>query len=107
MLKNLLNDEAGMIISAELTLVLSIAVLAMVVGLTEVATAVTTELNDVGNAIGSLNQSFTVTGFCSISGGKLKSFVAGSSFADGVDDCDRDTSCDIVSGANFNNHEGY
>ena len=48
-----------MIISAELVLVLTIAVLAMVVGLSEVAVAVNNELNDISNAVGSLNQSFS------------------------------------------------
>ena len=56
MLNQLWNDEAGFVISAELVLVLTIAVLAMIVGLSEVAVAVNTELNDISNAIGSLNQ---------------------------------------------------
>ena len=47
MLNKLFRDESGVIISAELALVLTIAVLAMVVGLSEVAVAVNTELNDV------------------------------------------------------------
>jgi hypothetical protein len=40
----LINDEAGFIISAELVLVSTIAVLAMVVGLSEVALNVNNEL---------------------------------------------------------------
>ena len=63
MLRQLLNDESGVIISAELVLVLTIAVLAMVVGLSEVAVAVNTELNDISNAIGSLDQTIGFTGF--------------------------------------------
>ena len=96
MLKNLWNDESGVIISAELALVLTIAVLAMVVGLSEVAVAVNTELNDLSNAIGALNQTYAVTGFIA-SDGKVKSYTYGSSFADTVDDCDVNTTCDIVS----------
>jgi hypothetical protein len=107
MLKSLLNDESGVIISAELVLVLTIAVLAMVVGLTEVTVAVNTELNDISNAIGALNQSFSFTGFCSTSHGKLKSFVAGSAFFDRVDDCDTNTTCEIVTGVHGNMTEGY
>ena len=100
MLMNLLNDEAGVIISAELVLILTIAVLAVIVGLSEVAIAVNTELNDVSNAIGALNQSYAVTGFCAWGNGKLKSFVAGSAYtADQIDDCDQNTSCEIVAGA--------
>ena len=53
-LKALRDDEFGVIISAELVLVLTIAVLAMVSGLNEVATAINTELNDLSNAFGHL-----------------------------------------------------
>ena len=94
-----INDEVGFVISAELVLVLTIAVLAMVVGLSEVAVAVNTELNDVSNAIGSLNQSFAFTGFHAGDGCKQKSSMAGSSYTDRVDDCDCNTSCELVCGS--------
>ncbi len=97
MLKQLWNDEAGFVISAELVLVLTIAVLAMIVGLSEVAVAVNTELNDISNAIGALNQSYAYTGFRG-TGGKSKSFYAGSRFSDAVDDCDLNSTCDLVTG---------
>ena len=109
MLNKLFRDESGVIISAELALVLTIAVLAMVVGLSEVAVAVNTELNDVSNAIGALNQSYSVTGFKGNNGAgaaaaKSKSYALGASgsgfgFSDAVDDCDCNTSCDLVCGA--------
>jgi hypothetical protein len=100
MLRQLLNDESGVIISAELVLVLTIAVLAMVVGLAEVAVAVNTELNDVSNAIGALNQSYAFSGFNGAGGnGKVKSFFFGTTFIDAIDDCDTNTTCDIVAGA--------
>lgn len=107
MLMKLWNDEAGLIVSAELALVLTIGVLAMVVGLSEVAVAVNTELNDISNAIGALNQSYSYTGFVAKDGYKGKSFVAGSSFSDGTDDCDRNTSCDLVGGTASVTSEGY
>ena len=99
-MKNFWNDEAGFVISAELVLVLTIAVLAMIVGLSEVAVAVNTELNDISNAIGALNQSYAYTGFSSVSpiGEKVKSSYSGSSFIDAVDDCDLNTTCDLVTG---------
>ena len=84
MLRTLWNDEAGVVISAELVLVLTIAVIAMVVGLHAVAKSVTMELNDVANAIGTLDQSF---GYASL----VKSThaaVPGSAFADRQDACD-------------------
>ncbi len=106
MLKKLWNDEAGLIVSAELTLVLTVGVLAMVVGLSEVAVAVNTELNDISNAIGSLNQSYSYSGFQAKDNWKCKSFVAGSAFRDSSDDCDNNTSCDLVSGAPSSSTEG-
>lgn len=102
----LYHDEAGFIISAELVLVLTIAVLAMIVGLSEVAVAVNTELNDVSNAIGALNQTYAFTGFWSGSHGKTKSYILGSEFDDAYDDCDTNTSCDIVCGAEGLRSEG-
>ena len=100
MLRKLFSDESGVVISAELVLVLTIAVLAMVVGLSEVAVAVNTELNDLSNAIGSLNQTYSVTGFqgTSAASGKQKSTFAGSTFSDTEDDCDTNTTCDLVCG---------
>ena len=108
MLNKLFRDESGVIISAELALVLTIAVLAMVVGLSEVAVAVNAELNDISNAVGSLNQTFSYTGFRGNDSGtgKLKSKVAGSKFNDGADDCDANSSCDVVCGADNSTNEG-
>lgn len=97
MWKQFLNDEAGFVISAELVLVLTIAVLAMIVGLSEVSVAVNTELNDISNAIGALKQSYAYTGFVG-NGGKFKSFYAGSRWNDALDDCDLNTTCDLVTG---------
>ena len=101
MLRQLFADESGVIISAELVLVLTIAVLAMIVGLSEVAVAVNTELNDVSNAIGALNQSYAYTGFVSFGvNGKLKSRYSATTFIDnGPDDCDTNSTCDLVCGA--------
>jgi Flp pilus assembly pilin Flp len=107
MMKKLWNDETGVIVSAELALVLTIAVLAMVVGLSEVAVSVNTELNDISNAFGSLNQSYAFTGFESGSGHKLKSKVAGACWIDDTDDCDRNTTCDLVGGVAQVRSEGY
>lgn len=99
MLSKLFSDESGVIVSAELVLVLTVAVLAMVVGLSEIAVAVNTELNDISNAIGALDQSFSYTGFSSDkAAGNFKNFVGGSKFADSTDDCDTNTTCDLVCG---------
>lgn len=92
------TDETGVVISAELVLVLTVTVLAMIVGLSEVAVAVNTELNDISNAIGALDQSYFYTGFVASDGWKSKSGVAGSRFQDKTDDCDKNLSCELVCG---------
>ena len=81
---NLLNDEAGFVISAELILVSTITVLAMVVGLSEVAYGVVQELEDTGSAFGSVNQTYHFTGLCGHGG-----HIGGSCFTDLPDFCDR------------------
>ncbi len=81
---NLLNDENGFLISAELILVATIAVLGLVVGLSEISTNINNELEDVASAFGSVNQSFHVNGQRSCKKGS----TAGSSFEDERDACD-------------------
>jgi hypothetical protein len=61
-MRKLINDEAGVIVSAELVLVLTIAVLAMSVGLAAVRDAVVSELCDLSGAFGAIDQSFKVSG---------------------------------------------
>jgi len=78
------NDERGLIISAELVLILTIAVLGMVVGLNSVSTSVNNELNDLAGAFGSLNQTFYYRGLTKWG----HAWVAGSGYADSRDFCD-------------------
>jgi len=59
----LFRDDAGFIVSAELVLIATILVIGLVVGLSEVSHGVNNELNDVGDAFGSVNQSFRYSGF--------------------------------------------
>jgi len=94
-MRTLLNDEAGFIISAELVLVATILVIGLIVGLSEVQHAVVQELNDVGDAIGNLNQSYYFSGFSKRDFGVLHAFTRGSAFADQRDDCDNNQ-CDIA-----------
>lgn len=91
----LLNDEVGFIISAELVLVMTIAVLAMVVGLTAVRDAVTHELNDISHAIGAVSQSYSVNGLEKSTGygwGSSHARIQGFGFNDNRDECD----CKVV-----------
>jgi Flp pilus assembly pilin Flp len=92
MVKQLWQDESGVVVSAELVLVLTITVLAMVVGLHAVSKSVAQELNDVSSAIGALDQSYSYDGFSKKSKCGEHSKFAGSGFKDRRDDCD----CEII-----------
>ena len=89
-----MNDEAGFIISSELVIVATVAVLAMVTGLSEVAFNVNNELEDVGSAFGSMNQTMNVQGTTG-----HQSMVGGSMFQDRIDFCDE--SCDVIAGSHI------
>jgi len=100
MLRTLWNDESGAVLSAELVLIMTILVIGMVVGLSELQDAVVNELNDVGEAIGSLNQSYFYHGQSAKVGliGANKSATFGASFSDRTDSCDGNEcaiSCDV------------
>jgi len=97
MIKALWNDEAGVILSAEIVLIGTILVIGMVVGLVELQCSVVDELNDLGEAIGSMNQSFMTSSVGSImrSTGTYKAITYGSSFTDRIDSCDSNE-CAVV-----------
>lgn len=114
MLQNLRQDESGFIVSAELVLVATLLVIGMIVGLSEVQHAVVQELNDVADAIGSLNQSYCFSGFSKKSqfGGGIKAYTRGSIFGDSFDECDNNQcaiTCDgpVVEGPKFGGAGGY
>ena len=83
------NDENGFVVTAELVLVGTICVLGMIVGLTELSYGVNEELEDLGSAVGSINQTYYFT----LGSGK-KGEVVGSTNLDFQDECDN--SCDIT-----------
>ena len=80
----LINDETGFIVSAELILVATILVLGLIVGPSELALNITSELEDVASAFGSVNQSFHTNGVHS----EGKACTAGSRYEDDSDTCD-------------------
>lgn len=89
MMRALLRDEGGFIVSAELVLISTILVIGLIVGLSSIQHAVVQELNDVGDAIGRLNQSYFYTGFSALKtvGGRnnnwgVKAYTRGSAFID-------------------------
>jgi hypothetical protein len=85
------NDDAGFIVSAELILIATIAVLSMIVGLSEVAHGINQELEDVASAFGAVNQTYAYNGTSGHKGS-----VDGSGFGDLIDFCDspNDIVCD-------------
>jgi secreted trypsin-like serine protease len=97
MLKSFINDEAGVIVSAEIVLVATILVLGMIVGLVELQTAVVSELADLSVAFGNLDQSYSTSGFAAAKdGGSFKARTFGAAYADSQDICDGDDSLSIV-----------
>ncbi len=94
MLRILWNDEAGFILSAELVLILTLGVLAMVVGVHAVAKSINQELIDIADSFGVFDQSFAVQGFtyCFVHGCPNAS-VPGFGYSDGSDFCD----CAVIS----------
>ncbi|MEZ6066963.1 MAG: hypothetical protein R3B90_14955 [Planctomycetaceae bacterium] len=96
MLNKLLRDEAGFIVSAELVLIATLLVIGLIVGLSEIQHAINSELNDVADAIGKLNQSYFFSGFSKANQykGGVAAFTRGSSYADEMDECDMN-SCQI------------
>jgi hypothetical protein len=82
-------DETGAVLTVELVIILTVLVMALVVGITALRDALVTELGDTAAGIGSLNQSYSfggIIGHCA--------FTAGSFFTDlpdtDVDDPDPD-----------------
>jgi len=97
----LYRDEAGFLISAELVLIGTIAVLSLVVGLSEISFGVNNELEDVGSALGSVQQSFVYRGLSS----HHKGAVVGSYFRDHADFCDSEF--DLVGTDPVGEHGGH
>ncbi len=83
MLRRLLYDEAGFIVSSELVLVATVAVVGMIVGMTSIRDHVVQELGDVSAAVSDVNQSYY---WAPVAG--HHAWVAGSGFFDEQDDCD-------------------
>lgn len=105
LINQLISDENGFIVSAELILVATLLVIGLIVGLSEVQHSVTSELNDVADAVGSVNQSYYYSGFAAYKtfgdGVGVKSLSTGSAFFDLQDDCDNNQcslSCEIPVG---------
>jgi len=104
-LMQFLRDDAGFVISSELVLILTIGVVGLIVGLNSLQNAITTELADLANAFGDLNQSYSYNGWMQLSGagagGSMLtlSYTKGSWFLDALDTGDEQPT--IVDGNNI------
>lgn len=57
-----LRDESGLVITAELIMIITIAMIGLTAGWGAITTMLTEELEDVANSVGSLDQSFSYRG---------------------------------------------
>lgn len=83
MTHKLWNDDKGFVVSIELILIATIAVIGLITGLTAVRDAVVSELSDVAGAVQDLNQTYTINGVTGHSAS-----TAGMDYVDELDHCD-------------------
>lgn len=89
MLKRLLVDETGVVISAELILIITIVFCAAAVGWSTVGSAIASELDDISEMVGVVDQSFNVVAHTAPVGETLSHGSCGAfGFNDLDDDCD-------------------
>ena len=62
MLKKFMADEAGFVVSSELVLIATMLVLGLLVGMNTLRNSITSELDDVADAIGNINQDYSYAG---------------------------------------------
>ncbi|MFY8326262.1 hypothetical protein [Pseudoalteromonas sp. ZZD1] len=76
------NKQAGFVLTSELIVLSTTMVAALVIGLSTLRDSVTSELEDVAEAIGSLDQSYAFDGMVNAEG---TAEISGSGFIDAVD----------------------
>lgn len=84
----------GFVQTAELVLLSTVLVTGLTVGLVNVRDAVTTELEDVAESIGALDQSYSFYGVESTSGSE--NYVSGSTWTDSTDSYEADDTARIL-----------
>lgn len=62
-LRRLLRDEAGAVMSAEMVVLGTVGVLALTAGMSSLTTSINSELNEVGQAFRGFDQSYSVQGY--------------------------------------------
>jgi hypothetical protein len=92
-----LRDESGMVITAELIMIVTIAVISLSAGWGAVAAMLSEELEDVANSIGSLDQSYSYNGISAPG----HASCSGSGFNDSRNFVNVSTSSNFNAGSNF------
>jgi hypothetical protein len=87
MIRNLWNDERGFIVSAELVLIATILVIGLIVGMVSLRNQIVQELADVGQAIGSLSQSYCFAGVLGVCRDHPYAWTDGTCHIDLIDFC--------------------
>ena len=82
-IRNLVGCERGFVISSELTLVATVSVIGLIVGVSSVRDAAISELSDVAGSVQDINQHYSING---INGHSAQTH--GSDFIDATDFCD-------------------
>ncbi len=85
LLHALWQDEAGFVITSELLIIVTIAVIGLIVGYVAIRDALVQELGDVAAAIGALDQTYAFSG---VSNSCSNAVTRGSIFTDARDMCD-------------------
>ena len=88
--KRMLNDESGAVVSAELILIVTLTFCAAAVGWSTINSAVVSELNDISEMIGVVDQSYSYATLSAPAGGLCANHgtSTGSGFIDMDDECD-------------------
>ncbi|MBA6350284.1 MULTISPECIES: hypothetical protein [unclassified Colwellia] len=80
--KNMKKKQGGFVMTSELLLLSTTIVIGLTVGLTTMRDSVTAEMEDVAEAIGSLDQSYAYDG---MKNGEGTAEISGSGFIDAID----------------------
>ena len=62
MFQKFILDESGFIVSSEMVLIATMLVLGLLVGLNTLRNSITSELDDIADAIGNINQDYSYSG---------------------------------------------
>jgi len=84
-------DEAGVIVSTEIILVMMILVFGLIAGMASLRDAVAQELGDTGTMVNSLNQTYSFEGNTNTVDAAVTAATPASLFADRLDENDADT----------------